>query len=261
VTVLQEQAGRKMRELSRSAPGSHIEFRLPPTITALGCIGVEKESSQLSNYEGPTLNTPGLLDVLSGDFARALKELAAILNDLKRLSTLGDLPLSLHDNSIIRVRFPGCDAESVERLCVEVGVTRGVIYQDPDFDSRNGAEVALLFPFAPSRPASEDDLFFFHDHGSAGPDKIDWRQMMSSDKTGTRLSHSPCGQEFHLVESLDRNPWTKSLSGYSSFEASELGDREFFPDLPAKPAASAAADFEGIQGIYKFLEECDRAAR
>jgi hypothetical protein len=46
------------------------------------------------------------------------------MNDLKRLSSLGDLPVTLEQKSILRVRFPGCAAETVERLCDEVGVQR-----------------------------------------------------------------------------------------------------------------------------------------
>jgi hypothetical protein len=91
------------------------------------------------------VNTDGLMDLLSIDFARALKDLAAIMNDLKRLSTLGDLPLTMVDRSTLRVHFPGCDAQTVERLCDEVGVQRGIIRQDSDFDTSAGTEIALLF--------------------------------------------------------------------------------------------------------------------
>ena len=258
VTALQQEAGQKMREVSRSAPGSFVDFKLSPTVTALGCFGATGTAAKVSDYESPTLNTPGLLDMLSGDFARSLKELAAILNDLKALSTLGDLPLSLHDNSTLRVRFPGCDAESVENLCLEVGVTRGMVYQDEDFELRNGAEMALLFPFAPSQQAlSESDLFPIRD-----PDSIDWRHLMLSNEGSSGLSRRTSGQDYCLVEGLDKNPWTRSGSGYSSLGISELGDQEFFPELSVKTTSPGETfDRGGIESIYRFIEECDRMKR
>lgn len=254
LTVLQQEAGQKMQEVPRSVPGSYVDFQLSPTITALGCFGSTGKASKVTNYEGPTLNTPELLDVLSGDFARALKELAAVLNDLKALSTLGDLPLSLHDNSTLRIHFPGFDAESVENLCLEVGVTRGVVYQDQDFDLRNGTEMALLFPFAPSQGASsESELFSIHEGGLRDPNAINWQHLMISNEQSSHLSPGISGQDFCVVESLDKNPWT-SGSGYSSLGISDLGDREFFPDLsPRSAAADQGFDYGGVESIYRFI--------
>ena len=87
------------------------------------------------------------MDVLSVDFARALKDYTAIMKDLQRLQTLGDLTITLEHGSVLRVRFPGCDADTVEALCNEVNVMRGVIGQDPEFDSYYGPDTALKFPF------------------------------------------------------------------------------------------------------------------
>jgi hypothetical protein len=96
----------------------------------------------------PHLNMEGFLDVLSVDFSRAFMDLVATVNDLKRLSSLGDLPIVLEESSILRVRFPGCDLDTVERLCDEVGVQRGIIKQDPDFDRTTSSHMALMFPLA-----------------------------------------------------------------------------------------------------------------
>ncbi|KAI2084429.1 hypothetical protein LOZ36_004822 [Ophidiomyces ophidiicola] len=199
------------------------------------------------------------MDLLSGDLARALKDFVAVVNDLKKLSTLGDLPVALHDRSTIRIRFPGCDAESVERLCIEVGVQRGIIHQDADFESRNGAQMALLFPFAPSHHESESELFSFYDPPAVSPDKLDWREMMLSEKT--QRSTSTNWKDYQYVSSAEQNPWARSLSGYESMDISDLGDRAFFPDIPEVTTPSKGSDFGGFEGIYKFLEECDRARR
>ncbi|EER30054.1 hypothetical protein D8B26_007340 [Coccidioides posadasii str. Silveira] len=258
VTSLQEEANRKMNAVPRTAAGSYIDFKLSPTITAFGCLDQMQKSSVSKTCEQINLNTPTLMDLLSADFARALKEFAAVLNDLKKIATLGDLPLSLHDQSTIRVRFPGCDAESVERLCVEVGVQRGIIHQDPDFEAHNGTEMALLFPFAPSHQDSEADLFYFDDPPLITPDKVDWRQMMVSDPT--RHSTGANWRDYQYVSSVEKNPWARSHSEYSSVNISDLGDRAFFGDIP-EATAHSVSDCGGFEGIYKFLEECDRARR
>jgi len=223
-TICQEEAGRKIQSVSRNSPGSFIDFYIHPTVTALSPL------SAFSNSMDPftNLNTEGFLDVLSVDFSRALKDLAATMNDLKRLSSLGDLPISLEQKSILRVHFPGCDAESVDRLCDEVGVQRGVVRQDPNFNDSVGYQVALMFPFAPS---SQHSLY-----SPAGS------------------LRSQTGHDFEEVglDSPLENPW---LEGYES--GSDTGS-EFFPKPSEHPKSS---DYEGLEGIYRFLEQCDNARR
>ena len=227
VTSLQEETHRKMQSMSRNTPGSYIDFHINPTITALSPLGAAFGADTESC--SPSLNTDGFLDVLSVDFSRALKDLAATMNDLKRLSSLGDLPITLELKSILRVRFPGCDASTVERLCDEVGVQRGVIHQDPEFDSSIGANVALIFPFAPT---SEHIL---------------------SSPGGTLRSQ--IDYDYEAVEAVNDNPW---LEGYESMEYESDTGSEYF----AKPSELRdTSDYEGLEGIYRFLEECDNARR
>ncbi|EEQ90404.1 uncharacterized protein BDCG_05524 [Blastomyces dermatitidis ER-3] len=264
VTVLQDEAGRKMQGIPRNSPGSYIDFRLSPTITAFARLTALQKPSIADATEPVNLNTVNLMDFLSLDFARALKDFAAVLNDLKRLATLGDLPVSLHDQSTLRVRLPGCDVESVERLCDEVGVQRGVIRQDEDFEILNGTEMALLFPFAPSHVGSDSELFSVSAYGHKSPDMLNWRHMMSSAEPTEPSPGNTTGQDYHFWGSDEHNPWTSSRasSGYSSMNISELGDRAFFPELAetGSPAATYS-HYGGFQGIYKFIEECDRAKR
>ncbi|EEH40854.1 casein kinase II beta 2 subunit [Paracoccidioides lutzii Pb01] len=227
VTALQEETCRKMQAIPRNAPGSYVDLKVSPTIIAFSRL-----TSAADTVEAVNLNTDNLMNFLSIDFARALKDFAAVLNDLKRLSALGDLPLSLHDQSTLRVQFPGCDAESVERLCDEVGVQRGVIHQDEDFEIQNGSEMALLFPFAPSHMGSEPEFSGRGLRYHKSPDMLNWRHMMSLEEL-EEPSHFTTGPDYHYVGSNERNPWSYSPtpSGYSSMNISELGDRAFFPDL------------------------------
>lgn len=266
VSALQDQAERQMDAIPRTTPGSFIDFQISPTVTAFGALAGFQKSASANGFGSETLNTEGLLDMLSVDFARALKDLAAVLNDLKRLAALGDLPILLHDRSTIRVRFPGCDADTVERLCDEVGVQRGRIVQDEDFDIRTGADLALLFPFAPSIPDSADIGYLFEKEPpqSQAPDALDWQGMMSESKTASleeRLQDSGHRISFEDSEIFGKNPWTSSPSGYSSINISDLGDRAFFPEISSAGVPDSASEYEGVQGIQRFLAECDQAQR
>lgn len=264
VSKIQDQAERQMTAIPRTAPGSHIDFQVSPTITAIGAMaGAQKKSASAGAVEPETLNSEGLLDLLSVDFARALKDLTAVLNDLKRLSTLGDLPIQLHNKSTIRVRFPGCDAETVERLCDEAGVQRGRIVQDEDFDLRNGTDIALQFPFAPSVPVSPEMQYLFED-GSQVPEEVDWKAMMSSENkvpsTLQQAEKSDKGIFLDNVDMLASNPWKSSSSGYSSINISELGDRAFFPELSSVGIPESTSGYDSVSGIHRFIAECDQAA-
>jgi len=225
VTPLQKETSRKMQMVARNAPGSFIDFPVSPVVTALSPLGATFPFGSAMEQSAPTLNTEGFLDVLSVDFTQALKSLAVTMNDLKRLASFGDLPITLEQNSVLRVRFPGCDAESVERLCNEAGVQRGMIHQDKDFDASVGAEVALIFPFAPT-----------------------------SEYTLSSPGGSLRSQTGHDYEEMDANTW---LEGYET--ESESGS-EFF-SKPSELINSSSADYEGVEGIYRFIEQCDNARR
>ena len=212
--------------------GSFIDFHVNPAITALTPLVAIIPSNTKVAQEIPNLNTDGFLDCLAVDFSRALKDLAMTMNDLKRLSALGDLPISLESKSILRVRFPGCDAETVERLCDEVGVQRGVISQDPDYHEDPGAHLALMFPFAP--------------------------QSDPSLSTPGGSLRSQIGDEDlydDIIDDLIENPW---MEGYGSTSEISEGESAYF-SRPSQHADSS--DFEGVEGIYRFLEQCDNSKR
>lgn len=230
ITNLQEETCRKMQLVPKIAPGSFIDFRVNPIITALSPLGASFPFASAMRQDSPTLNTEGFLDVLSVDFARALKELSAVMNDLKRLSLLGDLPVSLENESVLRVRFPGCDAETVERLCNEVGVKRGIIHQDPDFDARYGGHMALMFPFATTS-----------EHTLSSP--------------GGSL-RSETGHDLENFDNLEEYPWLSSPEGYETMDDLSETESMYFKRSGDPPGSSG---YEGLEGIYRFIEECDNA--
>jgi len=229
ITSLQDETGRKMRSVSKNAPGSFIDFSINPTVTALSPLGAAFPFGSTMEQSAPNLNTEGFLDGLSVDFSRAVKDLAATMNDLKRLSSLGDLAVTLEGKSIVRVRFPDCDAETLERLCDEVGVQRGIIYQDPDFDGTAGFQMALMFPFASTS-----------EHTLSSP--------------GGSL-RSQTGHDYEEVEEIVENPW---FEGYQTMEEASESGSAYFTKPSGHPNSS---DYEGLEGIHRFLEQCDRFKR
>lgn len=260
---------RTIDSVPKPSPGSFIDFNVNPTITALtplnAVTGFSTSRSHLQPRE--TLNTEGLLDVLSIDFSRALKDLATILNDLKRLSSLGDLPIT-YQSSCLRVHFPGCDTETVEKLAIELGLQRGVIGQDDDFDAFAGTEIALLFPFAPSKPVSETEFYdrpvtgqqgirYHFDHWLREPDPLLFSEP--SEKGDSAQSDDGLGQDFIELKA-EANPWRESSpSGYESLHSSELDDSGRVYERES--SKHTPLEYQGIEGIYRFMEFCDEVAR
>jgi hypothetical protein len=256
VSELHDKAARKMTSVPKATPGSFIDFNVNPTITALTPVsGLAGFSSFDNKIEG--LQTEGLMDVLTVDFSRALRELAAILNDLKRLSALGDIPIT-YQNSRLRVHFPGCDGETVEKLADELGVNRGIVGQDPEFDAFVGTEIALLFPFPSSKVGSECSLYErsvehaspIRGYAPSSPGQDDFISPEFS-------TISDAGLEFEHVPEYS-NPWLSSPSGYESMHSSELFDSGHHP---VEADRHSPLEYQGFEGIYRFIEQLDDARR
>ncbi|KAI1422864.1 hypothetical protein F5Y12DRAFT_573202 [Xylaria sp. FL1777] len=239
VSALQDEATRKMAAMPHHAAGSYVDFRLNPIITALSPLSAAfpypSAGFKAPALDGTTLNTEGFLDVLSVDFARALKDLTSTLADIKKLSTLGDLPIQMEKGYILRVRFPGVDADTVESLCDDLGLTRGVVREDANFDAEMGVPMALRFPFAPNTEANDGQGL-----------------VALTSPGGSLRSEDSFPNEHDLfegIDELDGNPWL-SISdpeGYESMSPPHMSSGDHFSE-----------EFEGLEGVYRFLEECDR---
>ena len=234
----------------------------------------------MEEMEPMTLNKPGMLDVLSGDFARALKDLASILGDLNRLASLGDLPISMNntpEGPVLSVRFPGCDADLVSRLCDEVAVTRGVVVEDEAWHADKEVQMALLFPFAPAGAEEEDEVlsegYFAKQNNDtvvfdeARQERMQWQVMLPPSTTSSAKSlRSADYYVGGFEEATLRSPTQHAISpsGYESLE-----DPYDWPSAPpshspysdSKMSTGGSQDYEGVQGIYKFLQVCDEARR
>lgn len=251
---------RKMDSVAAAAPGSYVDFNVAPTITAIRPLNIVQNTTSDSDQD--SLNNPTVLKRLSSDFARSLKDMAVIVNDLQKLSTLGNLSLSSPDSSTIRVRFPGCDGDTLNQLCEELDIRRGLVHQDADFDITNGTDMALLFPFAPSHSPSE--------HGSsakakafrgAKPESVHWQDMLSSQchPSPGYSTKSIMSGAFEEVAALQQSPRLLSLSAYSNLNASDDGDVAAYFDTESYDRTADWSRYEGFEGVFKFLEECDRA--
>lgn len=246
VSTLQEETGRKLYTLPKATPGSRLEFIVNPTITAVTPLTAVAGFSASENMQADHLNTEGLMDVLSTDFSRQLKDLAAVLNELKKLSTLGDLPIT-YEGSALRVHFPGCDADTVERLCDELNVSRGNVIQDANFDAFAGTEIALLFPFAPSEDCSEVGSLYEQPSKELPRKRLVSVEDMFTPSSPAYSTQSDSGLEDVLAE----NPWVSSPSGYGSARStSSYGSNKHDP-----------LEYQGFEGIYRFIEELDSVRR
>ncbi|CAK7270155.1 hypothetical protein SEPCBS57363_003960 [Sporothrix epigloea] len=269
VSALEEDVARKLAvpTLPKLALGAFVDFPLNPTITALApLVGFPAVAAANTSAKVATLGTEGFLDVLSVDFARALKELSAIMNDLKRLASLGDLPVLLDQDgtassnggAVLRVRFPGVDAETVDRLCEDLGITRGLVGQDPGFDLAVGAYAALRFPFAPdSNSVADMDEPALTSPGGSLRSHQSW---LSTDDDESELA-GVFGNYFNVDLACSANPWLSSSAGDiydESASASAEGYASMSPPIPSSGEHMSQEDFEGLEGVYRFLEACDR---
>jgi hypothetical protein len=269
VSELQSEASKKISAVPKATPGSYLDFAVNPTITALTPFSSVSGFREAGQKKMDHLNTEGLLDILSIDFSRALKELAVILNDLNRLSSLGDLPIT-YQSSSLRVHFPGCDAETVERLVVELGLQRGIIHQDLEFDAYNGTDIALLFPYAPSKSPSEYSFYEKPVSHRKVKDKLWWDDpailpdspaspVLGNLPTPDFSTMSDSGLELEGIpeDVLRGNPWLSSPSGYETIHSSELDSPIFYEKEQSAP--STPLEYQGIEGIYLFMEQLDAA--
>ena len=255
-SALQDEALRKLHSAPLVPSGSYLDFYVSPTITALGSFTTQNVAK--SHRELPSLGDPCILKVLATDFARAFRDFTIINDDLRKLSDLGDLKISMPKDTIIRVHFPGCDIDTLCRLCEEIGIRRGLVHQDEDFNRLNCAEQYLQFPFAPESTAAQSITSF-----DAAVDPIDWQNMLTPRMTASpRCStESVTSHELARMEAVEHSPWFSSPSGYSSWNESEDIDAKWYRGTEAGNTRPSPEGYDGLEGIYRFLEECDRARR
>ena len=159
---------------------------------------------------------------------------------------------------------------------------RGIIVEDEAWNEKGNkdVEMALLFPYAPSTSPSvmseEDDVAarYFTFNGTYGmekpvvqQDQLDWRHMLSPSTYPNSLHDNTSFDDFATLKSRMLNPHSRSPSEYEN-----LRDSDFDPDdpfhltlsplkAPSHDTRSRSTDYEGFEGIYKFLQECEDVRR
>ncbi|KAI6250301.1 hypothetical protein HI914_01989 [Erysiphe necator] len=144
--------------------GSYIDFNIKPTLICFFRLDEDVLSMNDSEQYSTHLNTVGLLEEMSNDFSRITKDLSTIMNDIKSLSSLGNLPITWENFSTIRVHFPGHDSEYVERLCNDLGIQRGVVHQKKDRKKVEDENISLVFPYAPNSVTNNSSTYDLWPH-------------------------------------------------------------------------------------------------
>lgn len=83
----------------------------------------------------PRLSIPRLdemssktVEDLERDLERHIQEIRTVIGDIKRVASLGELPITVEkDGNTLRIHFPNSDGPKVERLLLDVDVSRGVV--------------------------------------------------------------------------------------------------------------------------------------
>ncbi|TGZ76859.1 hypothetical protein EX30DRAFT_344528 [Ascodesmis nigricans] len=234
------------------APGAYIDFHLGPTFTSISPLASKKN----------TLENDVFLQALSADFGVMIGGLTAVYSDIRRLSTLGDLPITLAGNGdILRVRFSGCDCDFVERLCDEVGVRRGIIHEDERF---------AFAHLAPGVAPMWNDML----HGDSPP-----LSSLCSDDGFSDISNLP-HSDMSLELLSSSQGYKIADEDYASDEESENADHYFELQMPFSEVEAQMADSPyltsssggdispqlefsntDVADIHKFLEDCDNELR
>ncbi|PWW76061.1 hypothetical protein C7212DRAFT_321194 [Tuber magnatum] len=194
--------------VDENAPGSHVDFYLSPTLTCLSPLNAKQ------NF----LEDEGFMESLGADFGAMLGGLTAIYSDIKKLSQRGDLPVSLAGpaGDIIRVHFKGRSGADVEAICNELGIRRGVVFEEERF------AIGLLAPEHGEPPGS-------------------WRDMMSEP--------SPASSTY------SEDGFDDILSEAESCGASDYFDIDADVSFGTPtPEGSSVGAYDGTQDVYRFLE-------
>lgn len=192
--------------------GSYVDFDLTPQITI-------PPVTQLS---------PDIIERVTDDIERHIAELRAMAENVRKLATLGELPVSVEDRSL-RIYFPNCEPEQVNSLLNSAEVTQGVIrsHNDSNIVSPvdSSSESSYILNTRSSSPSSSTtsepysgDGFYYTDMES-----VSRRNSISSSSGSWDITHlrgfgSPSAVTPSIpAPSLTNSPSTETISEGSSY--------------------------------------------
>ena len=303
-TMMGESCAQFGQKKIKGQKGAVLRWRLSPTITAV---------SATSTTGLEQANKP-----LASNFARAVRDLITVNNELKKLACLGDLPITLDYKSTgpeLVVSFPGCDQRTVESLCNELRICRGWVVEDEGWSQDKDVEMALLFPFADSKGDSlTEDVSPERKYRQAqryfqARDDEEWdgeevapppfgaaESTLSDDGHDTPGTTTPTSTITSSTFFLDHQHQTSgsitpslppndmnnhechSLDSTSQFNDDDgstpvLLPTTTSPNPPTSQVGNSSSSsnmmmssinnnsYDGIEGIYRFLRECDHLRR
>lgn len=78
-----------------------------------------------------TILTGEIVDEMLHSIKSFEKKLQELKRDLTNLFDLGELPIKyLSKTNVLRIHFPNCDRERLEKLCIEKGIVGGVVLEE-----------------------------------------------------------------------------------------------------------------------------------
>ncbi|KAI5960047.1 uncharacterized protein KGF55_004770 [Candida pseudojiufengensis] len=85
------------------------------------------------NIPNETILSEEIFDEMMFNIKNFEAKLKNFKSDLVNLFDLGELPLKyIQSLNVIRIHFPNCDKERLERLCMEKGISGGIIIEEED---------------------------------------------------------------------------------------------------------------------------------
>ena len=84
--------------------------------------------------------------------------------------------------------------------------------------------------------------------------------------TAAESLHDNCsGKEMTLKSSPDLHARSSPISGYESLQDSDFASEDPYFHTPSSPVKAAtthkSGEYEGLEGIYKFLQICEEVKR
>lgn len=198
--------------------GSYVDFDMTPTITV-------PSVTQLSS---------DVVDQVTQDIERHIKELQTMVSNFKKLASLGELPLSVEDGSL-RVYFPNCDSEQVHSLLMNAEVTQGVVGTHGDV--------------SPIDSSSESSYYINSCSVSTNPSSIDVIEASSMEQSQNS------GSSFYYADMDSVSRRNSVVSSTGSWEIAHIrgfDNRSVESSVPLPPSLTLASSYDTVSEASSF---------
>lgn len=231
-------------KVNEFAPSSAIEFAPEPVQDAAF---VEFDlTPHLSVPSAGELNEE-VMEALERDFEAHVRELRAILRDIRQTGTFGELPVTVErSNGTLRIHFPNADVEKVQRLLADAGVTRGVVY---DATMPHDPLSLSSSEHSPSTLEYNSEVWGFN----STSDSYAHVSGISPNAISSESAQTPDTQNTQNTQSTPDTPDTPSNPSYShSHEPLNAANR---PTSPGSSWPSFSGDSSALSPDYVMVSQ------